>query len=403
MREKASAMSKTKNAGHWDLTIFGHRRTIQLLDIVASALCLVFFVLELFGSVPTDGLSIAIQILYILGILALPLFPIPSTWWILSVCIIGAIVPHIIEGPSFDWGSWYALAVLGMRWKLIPSLIWVVVTSGAIYYDGGHQWGWNDSAAIVQTLFYIASFAIGYAIHQWNILDTRRRDVERTAERRKEQLDLLHIMHDSVATSLSIAVLQCRNAAREAAGDIEQHDKWFEVENRLVQTLQEIRQSVIEPAKTDLALIGNNNHMQIKHDTELEGMAIAQPSAPSVEQALADIDWNLNVLGFIGSSICEVDFTGCSIEHTRLVCRIITELGNNIAKYGLPPDYAMYISGRGSTISVVSSNMIDQNRVPDPALSSGYGLQSLRTEIESNGSMEISHDNGEWTVTILLH
>ncbi|MCH3975817.1 MULTISPECIES: hypothetical protein [Bifidobacterium] len=253
--------------------------SVILLGILALPL-IARLVMMIFGDSWYSLQFTLVMVLYCALLVLMPAKPVPVY---VLLCVLNAVgMSHTDVPATLDWGlmnsgfayrfvgfavpaagAVYAMAALAWRRRTATAVICVGVIALAVAnrsfpfvsFVRGVLAYTPREAAIVSVLDseslvpYIVAIAVGYGLRRWQEWEARREKLRRDAALQAERLRLLHSLHDSVAGSLSYAVLQCRNTAYELPQDDSQRAWLIGLEHHLEAILVTLRSEVIEPAK----------------------------------------------------------------------------------------------------------------------------------------------------------
>lgn len=260
----------------------------ERMDRIASAILLGILALPLIAGLvmvifgdPWYSLQFTlIMVLYSVLLVLMPAKPVPVY---VLLCVLNAVsIGHTDVSATLNWGlmdsgfayrfvgftvpaagAVYALAALAWRRRTATAVICV----GVIALAGANQsfpfvslvrgvLTYTPRGAAIRFALasenlvpYIVAIAVGYGLRRWQEWEARREQLRRDAALQAERLRLLHSLHDSVAGSLSYAVLQCRNTAYGLPQDDPQRARLVGLEHHLEAILVTLRREVIEPAK----------------------------------------------------------------------------------------------------------------------------------------------------------
>ncbi|MBW3094802.1 hypothetical protein KIH75_05510 [Bifidobacterium sp. 64T4] len=386
------------------------RNDVNFVDILVSCVGIIYAACSAWGLYgDSSGISMlvpwapwALAVARVILYLALPCAPIAAAYAICVFNVIAFAAPIPGNGPEYI-GTCYALALLawrGSRRKACACLAVVLAGTVAVLLTKSDGY-FPDPVSLLTVLApYCVALLCGLVVREWQGLLLRQRLADREIAYRKEQLRMMHTLHDSVANTLSYAVLLCRSEQGE-------HDE--RVERLVEQALKALRSEVIVPVTNRI------------DDTDAQSMgALSKASMPDtsrdddrsrtgeVRAVLKEVSDRLAALGFTGEAML-IDRGGCPTRQWgRLVCTIVGELGSNIAKHAVPGDYAMTVVIDADRTTIMSSNGCgDGSRVGktcgEGVLSSGFGLRDLSNIVRNaGGTAEWCTEDGEWSIAIEL-
>ena len=379
---------------------------VDFIDVLASCIGILYAVLSLrwFHTEAFDGTYMHVQRLLMAArialYLALPFVPVAVAYAICAFNLVVFAVP--LPGNGMEYiGTCYALALLawrGSRKRACACLCIVLIGTVAITLlkSDGYVPNWLSWLAGLAP--YCIALFCGLVVREWQNLLVRQRLAEREIAYRKEQLRMVHTLHDSVANTLSYAVLLCR-------GRQDEHDE--QIERLLEQSLKTLRSDVIAPV---------TNQIDVDDDrTAGASMAACLSDAnragdsscmDDVRAELRGISDRLAALGFTGEAIF-INRGGDPVHQwSEMVCGIVRELGSNIAKHAAPGDYALTVVTDDGRTTIMSNACADDRQMGgkhDEALSSGFGLGDLLNVVHNaGGTAEWCCEDGEWSIAIEL-
>lgn len=382
-------------------------KSADLVDVLASCVGILYTVLSLRWSYPdTFGgvyarLQWPLMAVRIALYLALPFAPVAVAYAICAFNLAAFAIPMPGNGMEYV-GTCYALALLawrGSRKRASACLCVVLAGTVAVTLLKSDGYVPDRLSWLVGLAPYCIALFCGLVVREWQDLLVRRRLAEREVAYREKQLRMVHTLHDSVANTLSYAVLLCRS--RQGGND-------EQVERLLEQALKALRSDVIAPAA---------------NRTDDDGQAVGTPVetlmpdadrddnrsyADDVRAVLKETNDRLAVLGFAGESILIDRGGNPSRQWSQFVCGIVRELGSNIAKHAAPGDYALTVVADAERTTIMSSNECDDGHMPkeeehDKVLSSRFGLNDLLNAVHNaGGTAEWCREGNEWSIAIEL-
>lgn len=382
-------------AMHMKNAVEGHRVRLFLV-----AVCLLLAVIEwLVADRPSTVLDLLLSVFYIVVLLALVPFP---TCAAIVLCLLSGVLdllPVVINGVSSYWGTWVAIAVLAGLGRPVLLLCCVAFTCLGAVWSGVHQPDMTVPGVFFLTSTYVIAALSGFAVMKWRETVQLRHDKE-IADRQlsydRSRLNMVREIHDSVAGSLSYAVLRMRMMQQDYHSDAKVSGDLDEIERVMRQALEELRR-FIRGSQTQLMLKepGDRGHV--------EEEAAADVSMSIVQNALRDIKQHLQSLHFHGD--VRLDCQSADTIVNAQVISIAQELSRNIAKYGdSQSSYALLVSVCGDgEVTLFSSNCCAAPTTQDSSMSSGLGLEDMQAMVtECGGEIDIANEDNEWTVYISL-
>ncbi|MFC5222260.1 sensor histidine kinase [Bifidobacterium leontopitheci] len=431
----------------------------------AAAFSLMLFMLEWFNTEGLYGIDIAQYAIVSVLTILLPLWPVPFAVALLVVNLLMAVAPF--GGAGYVSGlepMLLASAVLVVRWGRITiagaiSAICVLAYAVEILFDLTFSPGYPVLLVLENLMPLALAWTVGAIIRWAHTMERERVAEEERAQRREQQLMLMHVLHDSVANNLTYAASRCSLLLDEnPASDGSRHalsdqDRAAVLEISLIidQSLQEIRQRIIVPVKHDLmpeaAESGDSEAARQPRDTMAEVSSIEQ-----LHEVMATSGKRLHRDGFTGVPQLEGDIVGLTEPMLRFLADAVRELAGNMLKYGRPGPFTLLVNvaacadvinapdaDGGATeagVTVMASNPMrdsiteeehgpandansnavscfrrpaDQSSAQTPERSSERfpvkstrsGLETLRMEtLRLGGEFNRSAEDGEWTVYI---
>ena len=380
---------------------------------------------------------------YMLAVSALPLVPVQASVVIIVAALAESAMPGFLLGDGYvhaQWGFVYALIVLAVERSVwIPSIIVVALCVFLIARGGNLDESmagpglFNLPARVavpfmlvalaVCVIIYLLHKAVSERLREREAAEARQRLLEQENAQYLERLNVLHQLHDSVAGTLTYALMLCRRGRSE--GDV---DQYRYVENAIGEALDHMRREVIEPTRR---LIDERDGMNVP-------TVVGGPSArlrPAGEPGMIDLQLGktatrLRRLGFQCETLLRGDVAGLSPELAALVARTLEEIGNNVLKHGKIGYCAITVTvGNDGSVRIWSSNMTDAEQ-PQVAGSTGEahssvvsssadsedcsdnaarssesceGLALIRRSVRPfGGTLTTSCEGGEWTVVVTI-
>ncbi|MCI1935631.1 MAG: histidine kinase [Bifidobacteriaceae bacterium] len=374
-------------------------------DSVASALCLIFLVLEWATSTDIPLHASIAGALYGFLLVILPLEPrkVSIAIALLSVCT--WVIPLDFTRPSNYWGTWYALIVLTRNddFKAHSITAYVLALANII----GVYVGISDSvrtrrSIVVLCLTYVVAVGIGELLKfrkRADALQEKAALANTEAAYQKERTEVLHKLHDSVAATLTYSILLCRQIDRKHLPKTEAQ-QLQQVEASITAALNDMREGVIEPTKAALGFKDPKNETLIQPQSKKSSPSAAQTD--ELAEELNKARQNLKNLGFSGSPTLNGSENLLTQEMKTAVLGIVKELSANILKHGKPGVYYLsVIVHDDGTVTILSSNGIAAHE--DSTVNSNSGLLLMRRKIsELDGTFGVNNSDGEWTVSIKL-
>ncbi|KAA8821668.1 sensor histidine kinase [Bifidobacterium vespertilionis] len=412
----------------------------RAMHIVAVFVCLSLAVSELDAS-GFDWMtwpSRIISIAYMASLVVLPIFPVPSSVAIAMVALAQMLMPVRVLGYvtiQSLWGLWYALIVLALErsvWAsgaIVAAFALLSVAQG----ERPFRWGIMHVSVMGMLPFFLIALAVGASMHVWRTTarEQARAQAEAAAEhalleqrnrQQQERLNMLHQLHDSVAGTLTYAVMQCREAQLDCSE--EQRIQYERIESTVEDALNVMRSRVIEPTRR----LMREDRLENDGKSDISGGADAvrpvraavSPVDASVPSDDVDARTILDMLDHVAKRLrhsgyrCETLLRGDSSllgDHaTAIVRQALEEIGNNILKHGVRGYCVIMVTCAERKVTVWSSNIVDgshcvgdrggKTHVPQH---DGLGLELIRRRVALlGGSLATSCEDGEWTTIVTI-
>lgn len=363
-----------------------------------SLLCIAFAVIEQMGNAKASPLGLSFAALYVAGLIAIPFRHVPAAVFMCLLATMRASIPFIVDGPSDYWGSWYALGVLAYEARPITVIAAIALVGGSALYDSIRSYGSWGISSTSYSLTFVAAGIAGWLLRS---RDTTRQFKVRMhidnvrLKAQAEKLAMLHELHDSVATSLTYAVLYSRLARSRCRRGSDAAKDLQEVENAVSQALRRLRERVIIPA--DASISGESR----------SGASASIPigPAPDLHRFVREQVEQLRKLRF--TPVASVELL-CPLPRSLeyVMDEFVAEICSNIAKYASQGIVTLCMQTMGTDqIVIISSNICrnDEPKDTDPIFSSRTGLVSMRKRVEElDGDIDFCRENDEWTISIRL-
>lgn len=250
----------------------------------------------------------------------------------------------------------------------------------------------------------VLAWGVGALIQCNGVAEQEKARAEQQAEERRRQLDTVHVLHDSIANTMSYALMRCR-----VAEDGTSPTALCEVESALELALRQLRSEVITPMRQQIERPSESAvsmHTLPSSRSSIPPLA-AHDGELAVRAALNNIAQRLDRLGFIGApTYTNSNGVELSEPMTRMLCQIVEEIGANIMKHGVPGDYALAVTicGNGGA-AIVSSNQCAVDEAADDATvnHTGHGLRLLHDTVAlCGGTVHTYVEDGEWVVSVRI-
>ncbi|NMM92847.1 hypothetical protein [Bifidobacterium oedipodis] len=323
-----------------------------------------------------------------------PLYPVYGS----IIYVVSSIILWIMPFPSLGayWistMSFYAsIIVLGMRkGRIRLSVICLVVVETLYLVTSLMQY--QIVSGFCSMLFLILlAWTVGVII-RFAINNQKQLLVAEEKERyRSRQLEMLHVLHDSVANDLVYVVTRCRSL------NLNNQDNLLDdICVTLEHCLSELRQRVIIPERQHL-------ESQEINDTRIES-EVSHNEVYDIKKCMSVIGGHLSELGFIGEPQCLGPLRLLSNDVAHVIVNCINELSSNIAKHGVKGEYILTVVVEDSATIIISSNKCspESKDALSSSFSSGAGLMLLEQMIHDiNGSMSYGKQDGEWVTYITI-
>lgn len=368
---------------------------------IGSFLCILLF--ASFRTSWTSQLPISDDILYIIYVsllLTVPIRPVPSSILMCILCLIGIFSSSDMGMYWFHFeGVWYAAGILGARWGrgiVSISLAFILITLqtvGNILYNLEPSFSIFLSCKLESIIPFLIFWSAGSLLRYIRTIEEHQQEAENDARAKQEKIELLQILHDSIANDLVYATTRIRTAQKQISKPTDMDEIIGVIEHALL----ELRHKVITPMKNSI------------EDTTTIPSSESHDHGTPVEQLYRcslEMSQRLHKLGFIGDIKLIGDFNDLPTADIRLLVSFICELGSNIAKYGQQGEYTFVTtsSATDDTVNIlVSNSQLDPTQTTTPFLSSNSGLSSIRQKVRARrGAVSINSEDDEWTVYISL-
>lgn len=433
------------------------------MHAVAAIACLAMALWNLhpIGFEMMDGPDVAVSVIYMAALVALPFKPVPSAVAIVIVTVAEGLLPSDAFVQSL-WGFCYALAVFAMEGLIVPAAAAVAVVCGIAWAQGDRpMWPVFHHSSFEMLPFMLFAAALGVSLRMWRVsvrehsrAEARHELLLQENRQYGERLRLLHELHGSVAGSLTYAIWLCRELGDDRGdgqGGMDPsalRERACQVEGVLAQTLGTLRREVIDPTRRLVdehegtvaapdgeaaGRSGGNPTGEGESAADVDGLAgNAEIGAIVVERRMRQIADRLNTVGLRCETLTRGDLTVMGAARLDLMVRIIDEMGNNMLKYASPGPCAIAVTmmSDGSGARIWSSNMCagagaaggadtsggladgssvgpeppDGSASPvDDPLSGGVGLPLMRRSLKPyGGTVTASREEGEWSIAVML-
>lgn len=385
----------------------------NVVHLAAAGLLMAVAAVELAISTGFGSMTWTARLLttaYMLAAVSLPLAPVPASAAIVVAALAEALLPMFIIGDVHVhalWGLGYALIVLAVERSVWVSAIIAlafcvvsVVRDGELSTGAGGP-GAFDLPARITVPFVLVALGAGMTVHLWRKVradraaaEMRRRLLEQENAQYAERLNMLHQLHDSVAGTLTYALMLCRRGRTE--GDVAQYQY---VESAIEEALDHMRREVIEPTR----------RLVDAHGTAPDGKpaVTASPMSPdAIDVQLGRIATRLRQLGYRCETLLRGDRTTLPEDRAIVIARTIEEIGNNILKHGEPGYCAITVTIDGDGAATIwSSNLAEPGRTrsADGTNGNGEGLDLIRRSIRPfGGRLVTSCEDDEWTTVVTI-
>ena len=365
-------------------------RTPHKPYLAGSVICICFFLLELTAWANISLWSWLYLTPYCIALLLLAWFPMPACTAILATHIACALIPAICDGPSTLYGTWLACGILAFEVRrfafAIAGLMLCALVLPLGYWTGGIDY---NSSIPVLACSYIGAFFVGFAI-RWKIQTEQRKTdlaiAQEQVRRQQERLRETHILHDSIAGSMTYAILLCRKEE-----SMKSNDALAQIEQVLTQALHELRTQIINPMANDLE---TGNETDKRNDLDL------------FQQRIESQCDRLRTLGFTGMPIIRGDLNAIDKAELPLLQTACTEILNNIAKHGKPGPFAFILSVEAGSAESGEAHIFASNpysAAMDSESKNHYGIALIQKFVrQHNGTMTIHSENEEWSLSLTI-
>lgn len=335
-----------------------------------------------------DSIDTLITCIFLALALCVPFKPVPFSCALATLSALCFLIPHALQGPSILGCAWLALAVLGCSlqyWQSIPII--VAVAACALFGDHFYSGFSGNTVIICASLLVIGASGCFMRYHQsYRQLLEQNRQAKQLRAKQEEQLRLARTLHDDVAGSMTYTLTLCRSA-------------------ETMDNPQQLRTILAEIAHATSASLHGLRTNVIVPLTESNGMsrAHAEQSTTSSPTSYADLcqhilrlNHRLSTAGLDGMIRCTNNLNGGTAD---FVSRILTELCNNILKYG-ERSYLITVSATADSVIILATNTIAETDIRNTN-GTNNGLRFLKSEVESRGgTLYTQVDDDEWQTHI---
>lgn len=283
------------------------------IQIVAMTMCLIPFIVDCWQIRTTQWQDVVFAVAYAIGLLGLLRYPLSSCVLLIAVQLGELLLPLDIQGPNPVWGASLAVGELAFVMPVRISAVIVVLLTFSVPLGYWLYSSSMDTFALGPVFPFDVAFAIGYVSRlRESTREERHRIVvaHEELERQRRQLELIHILHDSVAGSCSYSIMMCHKLRDVHEMDADASFIISDIENTLTRMLQELRNTVIRPMRSELSCDVTDDDAEFRN-AESSGMLQSQSidtnngvtTLISLRRRQAE---RLAVLGFKGTIRCVV-------------------------------------------------------------------------------------------------
>ncbi|KAB7791340.1 Sensory Transduction Protein Kinase [Bifidobacterium leontopitheci] len=386
-------------------TIRLHRLRLpaEAIGIVA---CCIPFAIDCLQIRISQWQDVLFAVLYAVGLIGLSWRPLPACVLLCAVQLGELLLPLDIQGPDPIWGA--CLAVIGLA---VSRPVGVAASTAVLMMCAVPLGYWMygsavDMLALSPMLAFAAAFTVGYVSRLRERMTEEHRRIEKARselERQRRQLELVHVLHDSVAGSCAYSIMMCRKL-RDGDHELDADTAFVisDIERTLTQTLHELRNTVISPMRSELDGDGAVDDMADRTSQSSSGRQDRAAVAGSDVTALSSLRWRqaerLATLGFDGTIQLRGPIAGC--REIPLLQTILLEATNNIIAHGSAGPYAIVITAEpDGGFRMSASNQCGAAKPDDQR--DHHGLTMLRALVETHhGVMRAGATDGEWILYV---
>lgn len=364
----------------------------KLIYLIVTACCMLLHIVDWSNSInPPTSEHVKYAVILVL-LIALPFYPLITSSFILATCIV------FYGSTDSYWLSSYpfllSITIIAFHWgKIATSLIFIAAAQSLLILEQISPFVVIKTA--IEGIPYILqpismAWCVGTLL-RYGLNQARQQSIMQEKEaQRKNQLALLHILHDSIANDLVYAILEIRKLNSQS--NESQNNYLSSVTETLESVLEQLRSQVILPLREQVF-----QSEQCSSDIQI----IQSTPATRIRRTNLTIARQLHECGFKGHPQFIGDANGLDTAHVLFIINCIRELGGNILKHGSPEEYALSVEITDDSIIVLSSNRVSTDQMQMNQHQSGNGLTLLRNDIYSFGGL-ISYaiDGNEWTIYI---
>lgn len=367
----------------------------RFIPAVVSIIVAAITVAELVVYPPHSQWTLVVSLAHIGAIAMMPICPRFGGAFAVSATMIAYVIPDP-SGPSFIWGTWYALAYLGLRTRGAYGLLFpTAVCVGRVWH--AQMMGMRlPQYALLLVAFFVAFF-VGKGLSWRQVAFQAERDRIRyeqaqtlLAASRKEAAAASHI-HDMATGNLTYMVLMLDHMDAQRQTEVDR-EAIRNLRERTMATLREVRKAIN-------ILDGDGQALP-------EGGAV--PLYSRLQSTATQGDRYLKELGFSGKTTISNGLTPLvSVQCGERIASLLHELYTNIAVHAKPyGEYHISIWQEREILRLTQVNEVSgDNLFPDKPLS-GKGLKFHADGIrELGGSIRTSYEDDAWVlhVNIPIH
>lgn len=336
---------------------------------------------------PPESVMVGSLVVAHLAALALTAFhPVLGSNIVLATFVICCFMPDN-SGPSFLWGTWLALAYVGLYIKPPYGAIYPL-SIAAVRMWRFDATGTSPNEYVMLLLAMFLAFFAGRAV-SWNNLANHAKQEKLKVEKmqqylamtRKENIAASQI-HDSITGNLTYMAILLDNKSLSHEKTLTEAEV-IEFRAMIIKTLHEVR-TVINVLNGDDKEVMNTTNVSFAGQIQ----AIAEQG-----------DRSLRRLGFSGETKLSLKIPeDMGFDCFREMESLLQELYTNTAAHAKPNgEYYISINCSGSLIHIDQVNEVsDDNLFPDKPASSN-GLRLHRERISSlGGGSRVSSEDGTW-------
>lgn len=374
-------------------------------QIIASVCCLLIFTAEVLATEEFTRLELACAILYAVLLVGMAISRIAAPCAMMILALFITLTPQMVYGPSVLWGTWVAIAFLSMRTSPIVSIVLTSSLTIATFVYQILQHEPITVGVVCMSATYPFALLIGLLVRKQHEIDLLKVSIAVAQEKAKQQQRnsaLVRLLHDSVASSMTYALLLCRQEQRcLETHNVEKSAKLLQqLDQTLLRTLREIRTGAIRSlmdasSQTGVQYAGDS--ISALHDSQRHRLF----------RIVDEAQQRLESLGFTGSITVD-DVYLLPAKYIPPTCDIVQEMANNILKHGKPGPFLIRLSFNNTMLRIISSNIAGNDGMKPHSIDRAtenmrYGYSLIKQTVETlSGTVAVNDEDDEWTVVVSI-